>query len=164
MESFAWMRARWLMTNDIELILSKTMRPCWSRLKSFRSAATASCTTWTKGGFQPKILCRFFASVLLPDWDPPRKIRNLYLMSVSVYCAAQGRSSSSTSSLNGRCNWYNASCVLESSPWSATSVSCSWTACACRARPMKPSRTFILGWNMLSLTWNAGTEVAHNFP
>ena len=35
---FRWTRARWPMINDIDFILSKMVRPCCWRLKSFRSA------------------------------------------------------------------------------------------------------------------------------
>ena len=97
----------WLMTNDIASMLSKMMRPCWSPFKSCRSAAAASCTNWTQGGFQPKILCQFLACVLLPDCGPPCKMKNLYRTNASVHWAVQGRSSSSTP------------CILESLPWSA---------------------------------------------
>lgn len=85
----------WLRTNDLESILL-TRRPCWSPGKSCRSAAAASCTNFTTGGFQPKIPWKFLANVLfLVDGGPPRKMKNLYRINASVHWAAQ-RSSSST--------------------------------------------------------------------
>lgn len=68
----------------VNIVDDEAMR--WSPGKSCRSAAAASCTNFTTGGFQPKIPWKFLANVLfLVDGGPPRKMKNLYRINASVH-------------------------------------------------------------------------------